>query len=83
MKRLSTEFATTILITTHDMEEANELCQRLSIMNSGKIAATGSPEDLKRTVDVDILTKRVREGKIPSTLPTEIGTLSKIRRQIA
>ena len=77
VKRLSTEFATTILITTHDMEEANELCQRLSIMNSGKIAVTGSPEDLKRTVDVDILTIKIREGKIPSTLPTEIGTLVK------
>ena len=35
VRRLSREFGTTVLVTTHDMEEANELCQRLSIMNAG------------------------------------------------
>jgi ABC-2 type transport system ATP-binding protein len=41
------QFATTILITTHDMEEADALCDRLAIMHRGHIAAIGSPAELK------------------------------------
>ena len=40
------EFATTILITTHDMEEAEALCDRVAIMDQGVIAATDSPQGL-------------------------------------
>ncbi|NMB78989.1 MAG: ABC transporter ATP-binding protein [Methanomicrobiales archaeon] len=39
----------TILLTTHNLEEANALCSMVSIINSGRIVATGSPEKLKRT----------------------------------
>ncbi len=38
----------TIIYTTHDMEEADKLCQRIAIMDHGKIIAEGTPEDLKR-----------------------------------
>jgi ABC-2 type transport system ATP-binding protein len=44
------QFATTILITTHDMEEAEALCDVLAIMHAGRIAALGSPLDLKGRV---------------------------------
>ena len=40
-------FDMTVLMTTHDMEEAGELCDRLAIMQAGRVAAEGSPEDLK------------------------------------
>ena len=76
-KRLTKEFGTTIFITTHDMEEANELCERLSIMNAGKIAVTGSPEELKKAAGVDLLTIITREGRIPQSLPPEIGRIVK------
>jgi ABC-2 type transport system ATP-binding protein len=46
--RLREEFGTTILLTTHDMLEADELCDRIAIMNAGQIAVTGSPKELKR-----------------------------------
>jgi len=82
IRRLSSEFGATILITTHDMEEANELCQRLSIMNAGKIAVTGSPEELKRTVGVDLVTITTREGRIPLSLPPEIGLLVKSEERL-
>ena len=36
----------TILLTTHFMDEAERLCHRLSIMDSGRIIATGSPREL-------------------------------------
>ncbi len=41
---------TTIFLTTHNMEEANSLCQRIAVINRGKIAAIDSPERLKMIV---------------------------------
>jgi ABC-2 type transport system ATP-binding protein len=53
--RLRNDFGTTILITTHDMLEADELCDRIAIMNGGKIAITGSPEQLKAELGGDVV----------------------------
>ncbi|MBI1730166.1 ATP-binding cassette domain-containing protein [Candidatus Acetothermia bacterium] len=41
---------TTIFLTTHYMEEADELCERISIIDHGKIIVTQPPEELKRAV---------------------------------
>jgi ABC-2 type transport system ATP-binding protein len=40
----------TILMTTHDMEEADHLCDRIAVMDHGKILVNDSPEALKRTL---------------------------------
>ena len=42
------ETGKTILLTTHYMFEADELCERIAVMNNGQIAASGTPADLKR-----------------------------------
>ncbi len=41
----------TVLLTTHNIEEANALCSMISIINNGRIVATASPEKLKKTFD--------------------------------
>ncbi len=38
----------TILISTHYMEEADELCDRVAVIDQGRIVAMGTPEELKR-----------------------------------
>ena len=38
---------TTIFLTTHDMAEADAVCDRLAILNEGRIVAEGAPESLK------------------------------------
>ena len=43
----------TILLTTHYMEEADQLCQRVAIMDHGQILALDTPVELKRSVDAD------------------------------
>jgi ABC-2 type transport system ATP-binding protein len=40
----------TIFLTTHDIEEANVACDRVAIINKGKIAAIDTPEKLKKTI---------------------------------
>ena len=47
---LRTGLDTTIVLTTHAMEEADELCQSLAILHEGRLAATGTPAALKQTV---------------------------------
>jgi len=50
IQRLRSDYGTTILLTTHYMEEADELCDRVAIMHLGKIAAVGTPAELKASV---------------------------------
>ena len=45
----------TILLTTHYMEEADQLCHRVAIMDHGKVLALDTPAELKRTVGVDTI----------------------------
>src|ERR1019366_3982533 len=45
----------TILLTTHYMEEADQLCQRVAIRDHGRILALDTPEGLKRSVGVDTI----------------------------
>jgi ABC-2 type transport system ATP-binding protein len=40
----------TIIYTTHDMDEAEKICDRISIMDSGKIIAEGTSEELKHMI---------------------------------
>ena len=40
----------TILLTTHNMEEADELCHRIGIIDHGKVIALGTPKELKASV---------------------------------
>jgi ABC-2 type transport system ATP-binding protein len=44
---------TTMLLTTHYMEEADRLCSRLAIIDAGKIVIDGSPTELKRSIGAD------------------------------
>ncbi len=47
---LREDYGATIFITTHLMEEADQLCDRVAIMHRGKVAALGSPSELKAAI---------------------------------
>ena len=46
---------TTMFLTTHYMEEADRLCNRIAIVDDGKIVVEGTPAELKRTVGNDVV----------------------------
>ena len=50
IREVQREHDATILLTTHDMEEAELLCDRISFLAGGKIVAEGTPYDLRRMV---------------------------------
>ena len=59
----------TILLTTHYMEEAAHLCDRLVVMDTGKIIAEGSPEDLiRRRVGDEVMEIRTRQADKPDLM---------------
>ncbi len=50
---------TTVFLTTHYLDEADALCDRVAIIDYGKIVAEGTPEELKREVAGDVVTLTV------------------------
>jgi ABC-2 type transport system ATP-binding protein len=59
---------TTVFITTHYLDEADALCDRLAIIDHGRIVAEGSPQALKREIAGDIVTIGVPEPERVLTL---------------
>ena len=47
---MQAEFGMTVLLTTHYMEEADALCDRVALMHHGTLRAVGTPAKLKSTV---------------------------------
>ena len=52
---------TTILLSSHYLEEVNELADEMAIIDKGKVIASGKPDDLKKELGGDRVTLRVRE----------------------
>lgn len=77
VKKLNSDYGVTIFITTHDMEEADELCDRLAIMNQGKIAISGPPTELKKSLGGDLVTVKTSSTP-PSTIPPELGSVQEV-----
>lgn len=55
IRKLNEEKKMTIIITTHYMEEADKLCNRVAIIDHGKIVALDTPENLKEKVGGDVV----------------------------
>jgi ABC-2 type transport system ATP-binding protein len=49
------EYGTTIFLTTHYLDEADQLCDRIAIIDHGKIVAAGTPAELKEKVGGDVV----------------------------
>lgn len=63
VRELRAEHGTTILLTTHDMTEADTLCDRIAIMDSGKVVALDTPAALRQRIPVKA---GVTDGKEPT-----------------
>jgi ABC-2 type transport system ATP-binding protein len=57
----------TILLTTHYLDEAERLCDRIAVMHSGRIVALGTPAELRSELGEEILELRV-DGHAEATL---------------
>jgi ABC-2 type transport system ATP-binding protein len=72
----------TILLTTHYMEEADQLCDRVAIMDHGRILALDTPAALKQTVGADtVVTVKTTgdAGKLAELLSQEVAGVTRTR----
>lgn len=72
----------TILLTTHYMEEADRLCERVAIMDHGRILALDTPSALKQTIGADtIVTVRTKGdvGRLGEVLARDVAGVARTR----
>ncbi len=62
IRNLNKKEGVTIILTTHYMEEADYLCDRVAIIDNGKIVALGTPESLKDVIGADTISLEVQSG---------------------
>jgi len=68
----------TILVTTHNMEEADQLCHRIAIIDHGRIIALGTPSELKHSIPGGYLL-RWRFSSAPDGFVRRLETLAGVR----
>jgi ABC-2 type transport system ATP-binding protein len=68
----------TILLTTHYMEEADHLCDRVAIMDHGKILALDTPDALKQTVGADTIVTVKAEGDMQALADRLTGEIPEV-----
>ena len=73
----------TVFLTTHNIEEANVTCDRVAIINKGRIAAIDSPERLKKTIQSVQSVEVAFEKGITAVLPDlpNLPTVNEIRKE--
>lgn len=64
IENLAREEKVTILITTHYMEEADALCDRVAVIDHGKIIALDSPSNLKMQIGKSMIKAKVKEPQL-------------------
>lgn len=67
---------TTIFLTTHDMVEADKLCDTVAFLNTGKIVELGNPKELKLKYADNCITLTCADGTVIETEKTKEGLLS-------
>jgi ABC-2 type transport system ATP-binding protein len=69
----------TILLTTHYMDEAERLCERVAIMDRGKVIALGSPRDLVASIGVEHVVEFSIDGAAPPLDAAELRAIDGVR----
>ena len=72
----------TILLTTHYMEEADQLCHRLAIIDHGRILALDTPEQLKASIGADTIVTITIGDSPDGTPPDMAGFAARLRERI-
>jgi ABC-2 type transport system ATP-binding protein len=79
IERLTHEEGLTILLTTHYLEEADQLAAKLAILDRGKVVATGSPEKLKAELEGDTIHVELREDAEDGAINAALANVKGIR----
>ncbi len=81
VKMLKKEFGMTLFLTTHYLEEADALCDRIAIIDHGKIVVIGTPTDLKDSLGGDIITLSIQKDEDITELISKIEHVKEVKKE--
>ncbi len=81
IKTLKKEFGMTLFMTTHYLEEADALCDRIAIIDHGKIIVVGTPTELKDSLGGDIITVAIKKDVDITGLVEKIEHVKEVKKE--
>jgi ABC-2 type transport system ATP-binding protein len=81
VKMLKKEFGMTLFLTTHYLEEADALCDRIAIIDHGKIIVIGTPAELKDSLGGDIITLAVQKDEDITGLVSGVEHVKEVKKE--
>ncbi len=81
VRTLKKEYGMTLFLTTHYLEEADALCDRIAIINHGKIVVVGTPEALKESLGGDIITLSIKQEVDITKLVKKIEHVKEVTKE--
>ena len=82
IKLLKKEYDMTVFMTTHYLEEADMLCDRIAIIDHGKIITEGTPQQLKDSLGGDIMTLGIKDNNIDiSNIIQQVPNVKEVKKQ--
>jgi len=81
IRKLKKEFGMTLFMTTHYLEEADALCDRIAIIDHGKIIVEGTPETLKSSLGGDIITLSIKENADVGDLIRAVDNVKEVQME--
>ncbi len=81
VRMLKKEYGMTLFLTTHYLEEADALCDRIAIIDHGRIIVVGTPEDLKESLGGDIITLSIQQDIDITNLVKGIERVKEVKKK--
>ena len=81
VRMLKKEFGMTLFMTTHYLEEADALCDRIAIIDHGKIIVVGTPSELKESLGGDIITLSIKQDVDITNIITKIKRVKEVKKE--
>jgi len=81
IRKLNREDGITVFMTTHYLEEADSLCDRIAIVDCGIIKASGSPSELKSRLSGNVLTLQLMDGADASGLIRNVQDVTEVVKE--
>jgi len=80
IKKLHEEFEMTIFLTTHYMEEADQLCDRIGIIDGGKIQVIDSPENMKNAMGNEVISIVLEQNETHDSFLSELKKIEFVNK---
>ena len=80
IKKIHKEFDMTIFLTTHYMEEADQLCDRIGIIDKGKIQVIDSPQNMKDAMGKEVISLTIEENENEKEFLSELEKIELINK---